>query len=219
MARSALADALESEVVEIRALEAALTATGSRGGSYGLRIDRHYRRILELLQPRIAWLTRRYGLGHCREDAEQACAIGVYRAIGRWEPERARFATLAHWQMRGELQALRHRAMLDQRPAAKAIEARTVSMHRADGSTIADVAMLDEAAALAGTERRAADAMTGDLLRMLLARVGSPEHERQIVEAAVFAPDTSSSLSRTTRERHRQIVRRTFRNCAKVAQT
>ena len=217
MAASVSRRALEHEVGEIRALEAALAATGSRGGSYSLRIDRHYRRVMAMLEPRIAWLTRRYGLGNWREDAAQACAIGIYRAVGSWEPERAGFSTLVHWQMRGELQALRHRVMLDRRPAAQAAAARTVSMFRDDGRTVGELAELDDREALPGTERQAADAMAGALLRHLLDRIGSPARERAIVEAAVFAPDGGLDLPKKTRETHRQIVRRTLRNCAKVA--
>ena len=70
-----------------------------------------------------------YGLVAHWEDAEQACAIGVHRAIEGYDPEKAQFTTFVNWQLRGELQSLRFRLMTDQRSSAKRVEATTVSIH------------------------------------------------------------------------------------------
>lgn len=70
-----------------------------------------------------------YGLVAHWEDAEQACAIGVHRAIEGYDPEKAQFTTFVNWQLRGELQSLRFRLMTDQRSSAKRVEATTVSLN------------------------------------------------------------------------------------------
>lgn len=212
-----LALALENEVTAIRALEAALRATGSRGGRYGPEIDRHFARILQLLEPRIAWLTRRYGLTAMREDAAQACAIGIHRAVQDWDPDKARFVTLAHWQMRGELQSLRHRMVLDQRQSARSAGVRTVSMIGPDGRERAEAAALPDGEALVMVERGASDAMVRALIQKLLAQIGSPREERELVLETLFAENPPAGLDRKASEQRRQIVRRTFRNCAILA--
>lgn len=119
---SAVTDALEREVAAIRALPEPLDrrARAER--------DRRFARILGLIAPRIRHFTRAYGLLDMIDDAHQACAIGVHRAIRDYDPERARFTTFVNWQLRCELQALRHRVRLDARDSAKRIGARTVSL-------------------------------------------------------------------------------------------
>lgn len=119
---SAITDALEREVAAIRALP----ASGNRR-SEGRR-NRHFACIMQLIAQRIRHFTQAYGLLDMADDARQACAIGVHRAICDYDPKRARFTTLVNWQLRCELQALRHRVRLDSRDSARRIGARTVSL-------------------------------------------------------------------------------------------
>lgn len=119
---SAITDALENEVAAIRALP----ASGDRRNEG--RRNRHFARIMQLIAPRIRHFTRAYGLLDMADDAHQACAIGVHRAICDYDPGRARFTTFVNWQLRCELQALRHRVRLDSRDSARRIGARTVSL-------------------------------------------------------------------------------------------
>lgn len=121
---SAITDALEREVASIRTLRAD-TVVGWRETAW---IDKHFARIMQLIAPRIRHFTRAYGLIDMVDDARQACAIGVHRAICDYDPERARFTTFVNWQLRCELQALRHRVRLDSRDSAKKVAARTVSL-------------------------------------------------------------------------------------------
>ena len=216
MAQSGLSQALEREAEMVRDLERALKASGSRGGRYSLQIDRHYRRLFELLQPRIAWLTRRYGLANMAEDAEQVCAIAIHRAVQAWEPDKASFSTLAHWQMRGELQSLRHRMMLDQRQSARTAGVRTVAWHNKEGTERAEVLALAESGAHQAAERGASDFMARATIDRLLDGIDSPTHERALVLEHLFGEGRARTTDRKTREQHRQIVRRTFRNGAKV---
>lgn len=119
---SAVTDALEREVAAIRALPEPMDRRT------GAERDRRFGRVMQLIAPRIRHFTRAYGLLDMVDDAQQACAIGVHRAIRDYEPERARFTTFVNWQLRCELQALRHRVRLDSRESARRIGARTVSL-------------------------------------------------------------------------------------------
>lgn len=97
-----------------------------------------------------------YGLVAHWEDAEQACAIGVHRAIEGYDPQKAQFTTFVNWQLRGELQSLRFRLMTDQRSSAKRVEATTVSIHsvafNAEGDETNFEAMIEDEGALALVE-------------------------------------------------------------------
>lgn len=119
---SAVTEALEREVAAIRAVpdNSGTRATHAR--------DRHFERIMGLIAPRIRHFTRVYGLLDMADDARQACAIGVHRAIESYDPSQARFTTHVNWQLRCELQALRHRTRLDSRDSARRVGARTVSL-------------------------------------------------------------------------------------------
>jgi RNA polymerase sigma factor (sigma-70 family) len=123
--------------------------------------DRAFAQILKLIAPRIRHFIRQYGLAAHWDDAEQACAIGVHRAIQAYEPEKAQFTTFVNWQLRGELQSLRFRLMTDQRPSAKKVEATTVSLHAmtagADGEEASLEATIEDGDALARTEAGASD--------------------------------------------------------------
>lgn len=146
-------DALEAEVSGIRDILHA--SGGGRPGPRGrMAMDRHYARLLRLLAPRIRHFIRAYGLVDMEDDARQACALGVWRAIEAYDPARARFTTFVNWQLRGELQSLRFRVRTDAREPARRLGARTVSL---DALSPADEARLEDAEALARTEAGAAD--------------------------------------------------------------
>ncbi len=180
--------------------------------------EREFAQLLDLLSPRLAHLVHRYGLTDMREDAEQVCAIGVLRALESYDRGKARFTTHVTWQLRGELQSLRHRMRLDQRQSARSAGIRTVSIdalgaREDDGASPYE--MVDEVA-LCRVEGRASDHMTRRLLISLLDRLDAPEHERAIVAERIFREDKHPSRNRKLREQHRQVARRTFRNCAKL---
>lgn len=174
--------------------------------------------LLLLLGARIARLIRQYGLGDMREDAEQVAAIGVHRALMTFDPQRARFSTHVTWQIRGELQGLRHRVRLDQRRSAISAGITTVSLDalsnwNARGSEFEIV----DHTSLARIEGGASNAMSQRLIDRLLDKIGSPENERQIVSDHLFDREPSSfERAKRTSEQRRQIVRRTLRNCAKA---
>jgi len=185
---SAISDALEREVAAIRALP----------GDGNAR-DRHLRdlrfaRIMSLIAPRVRHFTRTYGLLDMAEDAQQACAIGVHRAICEYDPARARFTTFVNWQLRCELQALRHRVRLDLRESAKKVGARTVSLETLTGDS-ADRRPLeieDEAAA-ARVEAATADRLARAAFDSLLERYECEMRERALREMA-----RSALIERTT---------------------
>lgn len=124
-------------------------------------VDRAFAHILRLIAPRIRHFIRQYGLAAHWDDAEQACAIAVHRAIQAYDPEKAQFTTFVNWQIRGELQSLRFRLMTDQRPSAKKVEAVTVSLDAIgsgeDGEEISIVASVEDEEALQRTESAASD--------------------------------------------------------------
>lgn len=124
-------------------------------------IDRAFAHILKLIAPRIRHYIRQYGLAGHWDDAEQCCAIAVYRAIEAYEPEKAQFTTFVNWQIRGELQSLRFRLMTDQRPSAKKVAATTVSLSALatspDGDEIAPEAMVEDEEAIVRVEEGASD--------------------------------------------------------------
>lgn len=124
-------------------------------------VDKAFVSILKLIAPRIRHFIRQYGLVSHWEDAEQCCAIAVYRAIVGYDPEKAQFTTFVNWQIRGELQSLRFRVMTDQRPSARKVDATTVSLHavtsNGDGEEASLESILEDAGALARTEAGASD--------------------------------------------------------------
>jgi hypothetical protein len=177
-------------------------------------------RLLALLRPRIARLVRQYGLSDMREDAEQAAAIGVHRALESFDCAQARFSTHVTWQIRGELQSLRHRMRLDQRRSAQSAGVSTVSLEslRLPGDAEARTLEIVDEQALQNCERLASDRMALGLLDRLLNRLDSPEDERGIVlDHILDRKATHCAGERRSSEQRRQIVRRTLRNCAKMA--
>ncbi|WP_114521116.1 sigma-70 family RNA polymerase sigma factor [Altererythrobacter sp. ZODW24] len=171
-----ITDALETEVAAIRAIAPpGDEATWPVSLRERLDIDRHFGAVLHLLAPRIRHFIARYRLADMREDAEQACAIAVHRAIADYDPAKARFTTFVNWQLRGELQSLRFRMRLDQRDSARKVGASTVSLALPAGdgeATLGDL-IVDEEAERRVTSgardvfaRRAANAMLDDYTDM-----------------------------------------------------
>lgn len=161
------------------ALEAAVTAVIANTPEEGvkqtarqrLEVDRAFARILKLIAPRIRHFIRQYGLAAHWDDAEQACAIAVHRAIQAYEPEKAQFTTFVNWQIRGELQSLRFRVMTDQRPSAKKVDATTVSLHMvtqgSDGEETTLESVIEDEGALALTEAGASNYLADSAMRSL----------------------------------------------------
>ena len=179
---------------------------------------------------------RRYGLADIREDAQQACAIAVHRALAEYDGGRSAFATFATWKIRAELQALRHKMRLDQRPAAVRTGARTVSL---DAVPAGEAAPIPDEGAEARVEhganrvmaRRMVDALLDDYaaarlpakpgtvapdrLRAMEARISE---ERALVSrhllgtAGSAAMAAASPAAARSREQRRQVVRRVLRH-------
>ena len=162
--------ALEAAVAEVLAETA--SNDGHRTPRQRANIDRAFGRIMVLIAPRIRHFIRQYGLiGHW-EDAEQCCAIAVHRAIHSYDPEKAQFTTFVNWQIRGELQGLRFRLMVDQRPSARKVAATTVSMHsitsHVDGEEMSLESVIEDEDALVRTESAASDYLAGAATDALL---------------------------------------------------
>ncbi|MGB3470656.1 MAG: sigma factor [Erythrobacter sp.] len=148
------------------------------------RLDRAFTDMLEALRPRIIRLIAQYALTDMREDAEQAAAIGVHRALQTFDPAQASFATHATWQIRGELQSLRHRMRLDQRRSAMSAGLTTVSLEAL--SAAGEPLGLSDTAALEATESAASDAMAQRLAERLLDRAHASGDERAIMFEYLF---------------------------------
>lgn len=189
----------------------------------GGRADQHSRdllfvKVMDHLKPRIAHLIRRYGLADMREDAQQACAIGIHRALESFDPAKSRFTTHVTWQLRGELQSLRHRMRLDQRQSARSAQMRTVSLDALTGtdSEVQETLQIVDHDALWRTERKASDRMTIRCVRRLLDRSGTPPKEHPIVLDHVFDRNGEEMRHERSSEQRRQVARRALRNCAKI---
>ena len=214
---SAISDRLEAQVARLARMQE------SRGGSSQLRYDREFGALFKLLQSRIGYLIGQYGLSDMRDDAEQVCAIAIHRALASYNPRKAQFTTHVTWLIRGELQSLRHRVRLDQRKSAQTAGIRTISLEALtmpDGDGAAQAApfeIVDERAEEV-MQSSVASAMARRSLARLMRRIGAPEFEQDIVweglsEARQQRGKSARSLSA---EQRRQIVRRTYRNCAKL---
>lgn len=151
---STITDALEAEVAAIRALRGVMAPPDAR---HRQAIDRHFARLMKLIAPRIRHFTRAYGLLDHADDAAQACAIGLHRALEAYDPAKARFTTYVNWQLRGELQALRFRLRTDAREWAVKAGAQTISLE-ALGEDLAPWSAEDREA-LERTEALAAETM------------------------------------------------------------
>ncbi|HVR89959.1 MAG TPA: sigma factor [Novosphingobium sp.] len=148
---STTTDALEAEVTAIRAVEMRGTPRGRAA------VDRHFARLQRLIAPRIRHFTRSYGLLDMAEDAAQACAIGLHRAILAYDPARARFTTFVNWQLRGELSALRFRMHPETREVARRVVSGLISLDALVAE--AEPWLLEDPTALAVTEALAAETM------------------------------------------------------------
>lgn len=219
-AMSAKSDALEGAVTDYIQARTALDADPSARAR--ATADRAFARLAALAAPRIRYFTRSYGLADVAEDAAQVCAIALHRAAERYDPARARFTTYVNWQLRAELQALRHRLHGDQRCAGRRHVTATLSLDALhdDG---ADGWMVDSAAETA-TEQGAADvlaALAGDSLvsdwaRRRRASLSRARHggdarialrvaaEQELVRHHLTLTDAADRL----RESDRHIVRR-----------
>jgi RNA polymerase sigma-32 factor len=144
-------EALVADVIANRA-EAGMKPTARQRAN----TDRAFASILKLIAPRIRHFIRQYGLVAHWEDAEQAAAIAVHRAIEAYDPEKAQFTTFVNWQIRGEMQSLRFRLMTDQRSSAKKVEALTISLQDLsrpqDGEDTPFEATIEDEEALDATE-------------------------------------------------------------------
>jgi hypothetical protein len=217
---SAKSDALETAVTDYIQARTALDATpGARTRALA---DRAFARLAALAAPRIRYFTRAYGLADVADDAAQVCAIALHRAAGRYDPARARFTTYVNWQLRAELQALRHRLHGDQRCAGRRHVTATLSLDALcdDG---ADDWLVDPAAE-AAAEQGAADSLaalvadrlvgdwavrrraglsrgTGGDSKRIMVRVAA---EKELVRHQLIVTEAADRL----RESDRHIVRR-----------
>lgn len=114
---SAKSDALERAVSDLIMARTALDAAPGARARAG--VDRAFARLASLTAARVRYFTRRYGLSDAAEDAQQACAIALHRAVDHYDPARARFTTFINWQVRAELQSLRLRLHGDPRCAGR----------------------------------------------------------------------------------------------------
>ncbi|MEP3052172.1 MAG: sigma factor [Erythrobacter sp.] len=173
--------------------------------------------LLRRLKPRIRALIRQYGLTDMIEDAEQAGAIGVHRALSSFDPAKARFSTHVTWQIRGELQSLRHRTRLDQRRSARSAGMVTVSLEALGGMEDGTPFEIIDNDAFARTEQGANENMVHTMMDQLLDRLGAPEDERAIMYDTLYDRDPGADANQErSSEQRRQVVRRTWRNCIKV---
>ncbi|QAY80412.1 sigma factor-like helix-turn-helix DNA-binding protein [Sphingosinicella sp. BN140058] len=169
-----MSEAVSKVSIRLEALVAEVIANRPEAGAKQTARQRHntdrsFAALIKVLEPRTRHFTRQYGLVAHREDAEQASAIAVHRAITAYDPTKAQFTTFVNWQIRGEMQSLRFRLMADQRSSAKKVEATTVSMEdlprgpdgQAAEITLEDPDALDstEARASAYLAKRATDAL------------------------------------------------------------
>lgn len=212
---SAKSDALESAVMDWIAARTANEAEPSPRRR--AQADRAFARLAACAAPRIRYFIRRYGLSSVYEDGEQACAIALHRAAQSYDPRRAAFTTHMNWQIRAELQALRHRLHGDQRRAPHRLAAETLSL---DDPAILD-RLVDPDAELAA-EERASDYLAGRLADRLAddwARRRDGEWQRgkaklaaqrSLVRRHLTAVEPAGRLS----ESHRHIVRRAFADIA-----
>lgn len=226
---SAKSDALEQAVTDyIHARTALDRAPGARARSLA---ERKFSHLLAMTGPRIRYFTRSYGLIDVAEDAAQVCAIALHRAAERYDPERARFTTYVNWQLRAELQALRHRLHGDQRCAGRRHVAATLSL-----DALADDGMDDwliDPVAESATEEGAADGLAMLVADRLVGewaarrRAGllrSPRGDGDRIEARVAAERalvrhqlTVTDTADRLRESDRHVVRRALADIVRHA--
>ena len=161
--------------------------------------------------------------------------MAVHRAIEAYEPAQARFTTFVTWQLRGELQGLRHRVRLDQRESARKIGARTVSILQTNADGEAEALSLVDETALPAVEEGASKVMTtrcanrllDEWQQQMLQRGSSGRRsaelsaklmeERTLVASHLFDFPRGSAGQGMTGEQMRQVTRRVVRHMAKSA--
>jgi RNA polymerase sigma-32 factor len=162
---SAKSDALEQAVTDyIQARTALDAAPGARTRA---AVDRSFARLAALAAPRIRYFTRTHGLADVADDAAQVCAIALHRAAERYDPARARFTTYVNWQLRAELQALRHRLHGDQRCAGRRDVTAMLSLDALEEGAATD--WLVDPGAEPATEQGAADGLAALVAERLVA--------------------------------------------------
>ena len=224
--------ALEREVSAIREIKTAAEAQDRELTRREKQsIDSHFGALLNMLAGRIYHFTRLYGLMDMQDDARQACAIGVHRAITDYDPAQARFTTFVTWQLRGELQGLRHRVRLDQRDSAKTAGVRTISIEQQSGSGGDEAYMIADETAQIRTESGASQLMAARCANALLdewehamrardgGKSGNPltqklRAEREIVSSFLLGTPNRQLAGSMISEQERQITRRVVRHCA-----
>lgn len=189
--------------------------SAARGGAAErTRADRAFARLHRQM---VARLGRAIGGGRfhgAADDAEQAVAIGLVKALDTYDPARAKFVTHATWAVRAELKTLGWQLHVDQRPCNRDRGVRTVSGHAPTGGGEAAGELFDQladAAAQPACERRAADSFAARMLEAIVERRHRREaacHEREWDARAVPAPKRA--------ERHAALVARQRRDAALV---
>ena len=209
---SKITSALENEVAVVIAnnIDKDLPRTRHQRAA----IDKAFMQILKLIAPRIRHFIRQYGLAGHWEDAEECCAIAVHRAILGYDPAKAQFTTFVNWQIRGELQGLRFRIMVDQRPSARKVAATTVSMHgitsRVDGEEMTLESIIEDEGALGRTEAAASDYLAKSATSALLdaftqsARVTAVDQLRRRPSPKRLPADPVTRADLTQRRLHSQ---------------
>ena len=226
---SAKSDALEQAVTDYIQARTALDAAPS--ARTRASADRAFARLTALAAPRIRYFTRTYGLADVADDAAQVCAIALHRAAERYDPARARFTTYINWQLRAELQALRHRLHGDQRCAGRRHVTAMLSLDALEDKGAAD--WLVDPAAESETEQGAADGLAGLVAERLVAewaarrRVGLSRAYRaddDRIEARVIAEQAlvrdqlmMNDAVERLRESDRHIVRRALADMVRHA--
>lgn len=202
-----------TEYIAARTLGEAVSTPRNRAA-----VDRAFMRLAALVAPRSRYFIRRYGLSGAYEDAEQACAIALCRAASSYDPRRALFTTHVNWQLRAELQALRHRLHGDQRRAAHRLAAEALSLDADDlreRLVDPDAETATEAAAADLFAERCADRIADDWARRRNSIVKRGKArlavERTLVRRQLTTTEPATRLS----EADRHVVRRAFADIAR----
>ena len=208
---SAKSEALEAAVGHLLAARTAIDAAPSPRRR--VEADRAFAQLAALAAPRVRYFIRRYGLVGATEDAEQAGAIALHRAVETYDPLRARFTTHVNWRIRAELQALRHR-LYGSRTGGTPILLSLDAPDMADDLTDPDAEIATECGAAALLAARMADRLADDWARRCggAMRRGSARlvADRALVRRQLIPGDNEARLSAA--DRH--VVRRAFADIA-----
>lgn len=89
--------------------------------------DDAFASIIRILDPRIRYLTQRWGLRNHAEDALQAGRIGVHKALETFDPTVAKFTTHVAFRLQAQMKDLRFHLFKDERSDAVKVGAKTIS--------------------------------------------------------------------------------------------